>query len=273
MPNPHQYLTASLALAYPLSAAPFALPRPYTLPLSRETTARRASVDPGGASALLFSELQQLSEATQRGFKATSVDRARANALISQLQALNPTSEPAAAFYSSQDAQSNPAPGAASLLGRWRLVYTDAPDIIGLEAQQGPLAELGRIGQECDGIDRTIVNVISWRPARWLREGQPTLLGRDSVDQRIVLKASAVPSAPRRVNLFVEGFDLAPRRLLGRPAADGLPGLRLRGPLSGQIPFGAFEVLYLDASWRVTKTTQGRVAVNIRDDAIRDAEA
>lgn len=274
MPTPRQYLAALLALAYPFTAAPFALPRPYALPLTRETTVRRASVEAGGASALLLSELQRLGESTQRGFKATQADRARANALIAQLQAANPTPEPAAAFYSSTDALSSPAPGAASLLGRWRLVYTDAPDIIGLEAQQGPFAELGRIGQECDGDARTIANVISWRPARWLRDSQPTLLGQDGVDQRIVLKASADPSAPRRVNLFVEGFDLAPQRVLGRAAADGrLPALRLRGPLSGQVPFGAFEVLYLDAAWRVTKTAQGRVAVNVRDDAASDKGA
>jgi hypothetical protein len=33
--------------------------------------------------------------------------------------------------------------------GDWELIYTDAPDILGLDVQAGPLATCTRIGQQC----------------------------------------------------------------------------------------------------------------------------
>jgi len=85
-----------------------------------------------------------------------------------------------------------------------------------------------------------------------------------------VLKASATRAQPRRVQLSVEGLDLVPKQVLGYQG----DALELRGPLSGQVPFGSFEVVWLDEDMRVTKTDQGYLAINVRDDGAGDeAEA
>mmetsp|Transcript_64690 Transcript_64690/g.145935 ORF Transcript_64690/g.145935 Transcript_64690/m.145935 type:complete len:253 (+) Transcript_64690:118-876(+) len=221
----------------------------------------RASRDPGGSTTKALSlveELTELGAQTDRGFRAGASDRKRAKLIAEELKGVCPCSEPASAFYA---AGVPSPPGESSLLGRWKLIYTDAPDITGLEAQGGPFAQLGRIGQECSGESSTIANVITWRPAGWIRDGLSSTRD-DIVEQRVVLRAASKPSAPRRVELFVEGLDIFPKTVLGR----AFDPVEVRGPLSGQIPFGAFEIIYLDDTFRVVRTGQGCLAVNARDD-------
>ena len=105
-------------------------------------------------------------------------------------------------------------------------------------------------------------------------------MASDELEQRVVLRARATPAAPARVNLFVDGVDVIPKVFLGRrqssesseSSGSGGPSqgsalLSLRGPFSGAIPFGAFDVLYLDASLRVVRTSpQGFLAINVRDE-------
>ena len=104
-------------------------------------------------------------------------------------------------------------------------------------------------------------------------------MASDELEQRVVLRARATPAAPARVNLFVDGVDVIPKVFLGRRQSSERSGsgsggpsqgsalLSLRGPFSGAIPFGAFDVLYLDASLRVVRTSpQGFLAINVRDE-------
>ena len=119
-------------------------------------------------AAKLLEDVRALAAATGAGFQATSAERAEMQRLVDALSACNPTSEPAAAFYPPDlrsDADGNGA--GATLRGRWRLIYSDAPDITGLARQAPPLGELVRVGQECGGD--TIANVITYRPSGWLR--------------------------------------------------------------------------------------------------------
>jgi len=211
------------------------------------------------------SELLARAKACKGGFEASREDRKAMEDLIQRVAVWNPTRQPAAAYYAEPAAAGGPEE--ASLSGEWTLAYTDAPDIISLD--QNPLSEVARIGQVCDSSAGTIANVIEWRPRSWLR-GQPaaSFLEKDLVEQRVVLRAQADPAQPSRVDLFVEGLDLIPRTVLGNPLVGRQ--LQLRGPLSGRIPFGSFDVLYLDEALRITRTYQGYYAVNVKRD--RDAE-
>jgi len=244
------------------------------------TTLLLASIGSGSSLATsnvagLIAELKQIASSTARGFRASPSERAQVKVIVDELSKVSACLEPAAAYYekgASRATEPTYDGDEPSLLGRWKLIYSDAPDIVGLEAQGGPFAELGRIGQECDGEESTIANVISWAPSKFLREGGALgLLGQtlssDELEQRVVLKAKASPTEPRRVQLFVEGFDLDPLRVLGRQGGLGGGGpLRLRGPLSGRVPFGAFDVMYLDEDLRVVKTVgTGYLAINVRD--------
>ena len=249
----------------------------------------------------VLSELSELAFQTGSGFRAAASERARMKELVDTLSA-SPTKapEPANCFY---PAEVRPAPESSpfTLRGRWKLIYTDAPDITGLAAQAGPLGELARVGQEC-GED-SIANVITWQPRGYLRgEASPSssfsspferprgtaegagerfalpsppplpsfltsLVASDALEQRVCLKATAEPSQPARVNLFVDGIDLVPKRILGvTPSGAAGEGLSLRGPFSGSLPFGSFDVLYLDATLRVVRTVQGYLAINVRDE-------
>eukprot|EP00977_Amphora_coffeiformis_P006266 scaffold1344_cov124-Amphora_coffeaeformis.AAC.1 len=72
------------------------------------------------------------------GFQATPTDRQRMKYLIQQLAAVtakNPaaaTQEPAAAYYTKGTHDDNNPTSSPSLVGKWTLLYTDAPDILTL---------------------------------------------------------------------------------------------------------------------------------------------
>jgi hypothetical protein len=144
--------------------------------------------------------------------------------------------------------------------GDWTLLWTDAPDIIALQAP-GPLAPvsptLGRIGQEIDAEEGTIVNVIEWKQASILTSFRSEL-AEDSVEQRVVTEFKE--ETPGDVKLKLKGVGLRPRRVLNQDLDISLPDLV--GPLS--LPFGNFRVLYNDGFLRVAKTSQGFYSINER---------
>ena len=124
--------------------------------------------------ALKLSLLFQAKDA-KRGFGATNTERKEILDIITQLSALNPTAEPAAAYYEN-NLRTNLDDG-PTLSGKWTLVYTDAPDITSLDPSSSssalippppPSAKLGRIGQECDAGENTISNIIEWKRPDWL---------------------------------------------------------------------------------------------------------
>ena len=206
---------------------------------------------------LLKQELVTWGTKTKRGFQASRKERQQVRKVIDKLAQLNPTPEPAAAYYTTADSNVT-----VSLQGKWTLLYTDAPDITSLE-NPNPLVELGRIGQECN--PPTIANVIEWKAPAWTQSNP--LVGENArLLQKVVTQGKADPSRPAKVQLDIAGLQIqAPTTsdssnpllslLKSRP-------VDLRGPW--QLPFGEFELLYLDDHFRVTRTGQNYIAVNQR---------
>ena len=192
------------------------------------------------ARAGLLAHPQLLPDA--RGFSATGAQRREVTALIDALVACDPAS-------SAPD-------GRPDLTGDWELIYTDAPDIIGLQAGGPlPLSTLGRVGQRIDAAAGTIANVIEYSPPAWAPAalGEPT----DVVQQRVLLEYEA--DGPR-CTARLSGVALRAKRLRG--AESSLPPLQLRGPVA--LPFGSFDVKYNDGALRVVRTAQGFVSINRR---------
>ncbi|GMH98218.1 hypothetical protein TrVE_jg14259 [Triparma verrucosa] len=215
------------------------------------------------ASILLAkAELLNLGTSTNRGFTSTPAERKQITKLISTLTSSSPPP-------SLSNITSSP------LFGKWTLIYTDAPDITSLDSS--PAARLGRIGQEItsSGPSKLIVkNVIEYLRPKWLDTLPlpPLLIGGSSDDriiQKVVTEGSTSISNPSTINLSIKGAELytegddtslpyALRRLRDRP-------IDLKG--GGGLPFGSFEVLYLDGGVRISRTSNDHVAVNVKDDA------
>jgi hypothetical protein len=188
-----------------------------------------------------------------------------------------------------------------SIQGKWTLIYTDAPDITGLGVPS-PLVKLGRIGQDCSHPPY-IANVIEWCAPSWANR-IPFLVGKNKnsneasarILQKVITFGSAVPASPMVVDLNVAGLQLSsgtnqasiPNETNGirtRKNSDLRTAIEEDGLIVGilkqqqkdqpnidllkldesrQPPFGSFEILYLDESLRITKTSQNHYAINIR---------
>lgn len=239
---------------------------------------------------LLKEELFKIADRTNRGFNANSNDRKKCSNIISELARYNPTKNPAVAFYKKTAAASNTdVSSSPSVVGKWTLVYTDAPDITSL--QQNPLAQLGRIGQECS--PPYIKNVIEYTKPTWATNLPFSGDENSRILQKVVTKGSSSPDQPMKVNLVLSGLQIETddnddrsnesntqepekqtttdrfRTMTQNIQKNGLPSALLQsqpvnwnGPLDA--PFGQFEILYLDDSLRIIRTGQNYIAVNIR---------
>ena len=105
----------------PITRGMFVLALPLTAAMSSTATARAA----------LLNAISPL----ERGFKADKQQRLVVESAIKALAA-------------STSLQSLP-----DISGDWELIYTDAPDILGLDVQAGPLATCTRIGQQISEAD------------------------------------------------------------------------------------------------------------------------
>jgi hypothetical protein len=238
----------------------------------------------------LKQELIDLAGETSRGFAATPDQRSRAKEILNELSRHSPIPDPVRDYYSTPKSYDSPSPS-PSLSGKWTLIYTDAPDIIGLGATPNGVAELGRIGQECD--PPFIKNVIEWTKPAWTNDlfnalpvpaAIPALLP-PRVLQKVITKASASPDQPLRVRLDVAGVQISFDEQAPSNVGDdnreigtrGFLGSFLPGAVVGRqepgftLPFGEFRVLYLDDELRAIRTNQGYVAVNVRIRSAQDA--
>lgn len=175
--------------------------------------------------------------------------------------------------------------------GDWELIYTDAPDILGLDAQAGPFLTCTRIGQQISEAEGTIANVIEYGPRAWATSLVRQSKG-DRLQQRVITSFARRTDEPLKVDLKIKGAALLPKQILGI-SLQAFPPLKLEGIL--QPPFGSFEVLYCEgpegprltdaaaepeleaacdleelsefgrcASIRVVRTQQGYFAINRR---------
>mmetsp|Transcript_65173 Transcript_65173/g.96352 ORF Transcript_65173/g.96352 Transcript_65173/m.96352 type:complete len:332 (+) Transcript_65173:99-1094(+) len=235
----------------------------------------------------LKEELFSMASATKRGFSASRKEREQVRSIIYDLMKYNPTKEPAASYYTSTPNK----PSGPSLSGKWTLIYTDAPDITSLDPSTSSLpsllpstAKLGRIGQECN--PPFIKNVIEWEKPDWIPLSLP-LVGTDSssstILQKVCCEASSSPTNPKIVNLKLVGLDLASGGTSSSSSSSSknsdsfletiqevglLPTLLNQNPIELRgvitLPFGTFEILYLDEELRIIKTGQNYLAVNVR---------
>ena len=222
----------------------------------------------------LKDDLVALATSTRRGLVASRKDRDRAKRIIHELSKLSPTDEPAAAYYTNNNAQATSEDG-PSLAGKWTLLYTDAPDITSLDSPVS-IQKLGRIGQECN--PPLIKNVIEWKRPDWASSFPFSGDDNSRILQKVVTEGSSSPADNPTVDLKLVGFEISGTNDNGSIGSDkgGMfksfgPAaffeqnpIKLQGPLKG--PFGKFDILYLDDDMRITKTYQVYYAVNIREE-------
>jgi hypothetical protein len=155
----------------------FVLALPLTAAMSSTATARAA----------LLNAISPL----ERGFKADKQQRLVVESAIKALAA-------------STSLRALP-----DISGDWELIYTDAPDILGLDAQAGPLATCTRIGQqisEADGEAAWSECASSQQPARPLTAPEPcplaltTLWAREERALAAWVPERACPMACARVS-------------------------------------------------------------------------
>jgi hypothetical protein len=244
----------------------------------------------------LKTKLLALSTQTDRGFKASNEERNMMRNVIYELARFNPSLYPARGYYDSSvtaNHYDDSGDGISSIIsGKWTLIYTDAPDITGLDTSRNPLAaaKLGRIGQECD--PPYIKNVIEWMRPDWARNMPFSGTDATRVLQKVVTLASASSSKPLLVNLKVAGLEIETpgsgrtmssaslsskgiQDIIQRIQDNGLPAgilsslpIDWKGPWNP--PFGQFEILYVDEDIRVIRTGQNYLAANQRIQTIED---
>lgn len=233
----------------------------------------------------LKSDLIDLADRTNRGFTASAADRKKAKDIVDALNRLQTIPDPARSYYDASatssvttgdDSSSN-----SSISGKWTLIYTDAPDITGLDTSRNPFstAKLGRIGQECS--PPYIKNVIEWVRPDWAKDLPFSGSDESRILQKVVTSGSATPAQPTFVDLKIAGLELSSGGNVEETGADdgtnlvetiqnkGLPAgllsvnpVDLKGPLNP--PFGRFEILYLDEEFRAIRTSTNYLAVNRR---------
>ena len=207
-------------------------------------------------------ELLKLGESTNRGMSSSAGEKRRATEILESLS--SSVSRPSGYNLDQQ-------------VGKWTLVYTDAPDITSLDKTPG--GQLGRIGNEIteEGV---VKNVIEWLRPRWVdRIPVPSafrraLLGSSSDEangrflQKVVTKGKSREGEEEFVDLKVAGVEG-----YAEGADDDLPFILQRTkdqPIDikglAELPFGSFETKYLQDGIRIVKTNAGHWAVSVKND-------
>lgn len=226
-------------------------------------------------------QLLRVCAACNRGFGASMADRTNVDVLLAQLNQLNPTldstvgvtgSDAAAPAWRGRglenSAESDGTIASGPLEGVWRLVYTNASDVLSLDVN--PIAGVGPISQEIS-LPGSVTNVIDFYP-RAASLLPPGLL-RSSTRLRVMTRATA--RSMTRVGLTFERVAVEPRALLGADISSLLPALSIPLPrLPGSDRAGAdsasspafFDVTYLDRELLVIQQNEpGGVFVAVRE--------
>jgi hypothetical protein len=233
------------------------------LQTSAAVEASRRALDEPFERADLKGQLLRTCAACNRGFGASAMDRSNVDSILARLSELNPCAEPTAGvtgcpsgvewvgrgFENRDDYASGFTIGAQGPLdGVWRLIYTNASDVLSLDVN--PIAGVGPISQEITLPD-SVVNVIDLYP----RAASLLPLGalRTTTRLRVATRASA--RSATRIGLTFERVGIEARALLGLDLSKLLPALSIPLPrIPGSNTAGAdsdtspafFEVGYLD---------------------------
>jgi PAP_fibrillin len=208
------------------------------------------------------------------------------------------------------DAAAAETTSAPSIQGKWTLIYTDAPDITGLGVPSPfvTLGRIGQDCSNPPYIANVIEWCSpAWANKIPLLVGTNKNTNESArILQKVVTFGSAVPASPMVVDLNVAGLQLSSGTTTTTEVTtsiesndqnktsssndlstaideDGLivgvlkqqqkdkPNIDLlKLDESRQPPFGSFEILYLDDTLRITKTSRNHYAINVRIDSTEE---
>lgn len=217
----------------------------------------------------LKTSLLRTCAACARGFGASPSDRRRVDAIIEKLSLMPPDAGPTRGLAGSdgtlwagrgfEGAQGGP------LEGRWRLIYTDASDVLGLDIN--PFVGVGSVWQEIS-LPSTVDNVIELFPRA---EALLPAGMRSAVTLRVGTRAAA--RSATRVGLTFERVALRGKSIFGFDVSSLLPPLSAplpRVPGAGGADTEAspafFDILYLDAELLlIRQNSPGGVFAAVRE--------
>ncbi len=175
-----------------------------------------------------------------RGILATPRDRKRVAALVTEVEALNPTPEPLAAID--------------KLAGDWRLIYTSSQALLALD--RSPIVKLGHIYQCIRPQQQRIYNIAEIY-------GLPLLEGIISVLARFE------PLTQQRLQVYFERSIVGFRQWLNYYSpSQFIPQLQSRRPLIAlDVPLndndqqGWLDITYLDDDLRIARGNEGSLFI------------
>ena len=180
---------------------------------------------------------------TNRGLLASPRVQAELDQLIRQLEAQNPTP--------------NPAQTPELLSGCWQLLYTSSTDVIGLGRVPG--VTLGQIYQVIQADKSRVYNLLE-------AQGLPFL------EALLAVKARFELVNPSRIAIYFEQSLLGLQRLVNYQSPtqwldqlerdESLPVLRI--PLDSSRSQGWLDITYLDIDLRISRGDRGNVFVLAR---------
>jgi len=181
-------------------------------------------------------QLLQLGASYDSGFGASPSARKEALRVIDSLEALNLETDAARGIAG--DAMS-------PLEGSWRLIWTNAQDVLVLAAS--PLSTVGAIYQVFD--PPTVTNIIDLLP-RAQALLPPSLLPQSLIRAEVTTRASPRRDKLNRVGLEFEAVKLKPVEVLGFEAGN-LPSFAFGIPkipgVDPEMSPGYFDVTFLDS--------------------------
>jgi len=197
--------------------------------------------------AALKAELLGACLGLNRGFSATAAEARRVQGLVELLEADNPNPMPTQGLEF----------GTSPLSGDWRLVYTNALDV--LTVALVPAVAVGQVYQNINGDASEITNVIDLQPS-----AAPLLnaAGASTV-ARLKVKASGKVESGTRVAIKFISSEFSPRTFLGQEVSGLLPAPRFSFPQVAN-PIGWIENTYVDDSLRVCRAIGDNVFVLTR---------
>jgi len=153
--------------------------------------------------------------------------------------------------------QFNPEPRTvAAMRGtKWELLYADTPSVYALTGING-LSTIDRMTQEIS--DKTMTTIIECGVADYLHPITDVFgTSHDYAEIQVTMNYGAAGNS-HSVTQTLRSASFKPKKVFGQAFA--IPSIPMPVPL--QLPFGKFEVLYIDRALRITRTPAGHLQVD-----------
>ncbi|TFJ82584.1 hypothetical protein NSK_006010 [Nannochloropsis salina CCMP1776] len=191
-----------------------------------------------------------------KGFSVSESEREDIDDTLRDLEAVNPTPRPTEAFSQ----------GTSPLSGTWRLVYTDALDVLVLGLV--PLAVIGKVFQNISPDGKSIANVVEVSQGASQLSFFPLLGKLGDSTARLRVEATSEILSPTRLSLTFQSAGFEPVTLFGMEVEQQLRVPKVdfwRSPNVGWI-----ETTYVDEKIRIGRSPgglggQGSVFVFVRE--------